>query len=342
MKTRRVVITGFGSPDVLALIEEEMPEPLVGQVRVKILAAGVAYADIGMRLGTYPSQRTGPPPFTPGYDIVGIVDKVGAGVTAVRPGDRVAALTTVGGYAEYLCLPAAELVPVPEGVDAAEAVSLVLNYVTAYQMLHRVAEVKSGEAILVHGAAGGVGTAFLQLGKLAALKTIGTASAAKLPLVEQLGATALDYRIGDWVGRVMALTASGVGSAYDPIGAENFRRSFRALRPGGILVTYGNYVASQRGHADAQAVVAAHAAREELKQQTGEGRRLANYFIGGMKEAHPDWFQSDLKTLLDLLAQKKISPVIAERLPLAKARRAHALLDQAAVSGKIVLIPSPA
>jgi len=342
MKYRRVVITEFGSPEVLAIIEEEMPEPLAGQVRVKILAAGVAYADIGMRLGTYPSQRTGAPPFTPGYDIVGVVDKVGAEVTAVRLGDRVAALTTVGGYAEYLCLPAAELMPVPAGVDSAEAVTLVLNYVTAYQMLHRVAEVKSGDTILVHGAAGGVGTAFLQLGKLAALKIIGTASSAKLALVERLGATVLDYRAEDWVGRVAALTRGGVDSAYDPIGAENFRKSFAALRPGGILVTYGNYVASQRGQADRQAIAAAAAIREQLKQQSDQGRRIANYFIGGMKEAHPDWFQSDLGTLLDLLSQKKISPVIAERLPLTEARRAHTLLDQAAVSGKIVLIPNRA
>jgi NADPH2:quinone reductase len=340
MKYKRVVITGFGSPDVLALIEDEMPEPLTGQVRVRILAAGVAYADIGMRLGTYPSQRTGAPPFTPGYDIVGLVDKVGADVPMVGLGERVAALTTVGGYAEYLCLPAAELVGVPAGVDSAEAVSLVLNYVTAYQMLHRVAEVKSGDTILVHGAAGGVGTGFLQLGKLADLKMLGTASAAKLALVERLGATALDYRTQDWVERVLALTTAGVDSAYDPIGAENFLRSYRALRPGGILVTYGNYVASQRGLVDRHAIAAAQATRERLRQQTDEGRRLANYFIGAMKEAHPDWFRSDLGMLLDLLAQKKIRPVIAERLPLAEARRAHALLDQAAVSGKIVLIPN--
>jgi NADPH:quinone reductase-like Zn-dependent oxidoreductase len=231
---------------------------------------------------------------------------------------------------------------VPVGVDPAEAVSLVLNYVTAYQMLHRVAEVKSRDTILVHGAAGGVGTAFLQLGRLADLKMLGTASAAKLALVERLGATALDYRAEDWVGRVLALTTGGVDSAYDPIGAENFQRSYRTLRPGGILVTYGNYVASQRGQVDRQAIAANRATLEQLKQLNEAGRRLANYFIGGMKEAHPEWFRSDLGALFDLLAQKKISPVIPQRLPLAEARRAHALLDQAAVSGKIVLIPNPA
>jgi NADPH:quinone reductase-like Zn-dependent oxidoreductase len=339
MKYKRIVITRFGSPEVLALIEADLPEPLPGQVRVRILAAGVAYADVGMRLGTYPAQRTGPPPFSPGYDIVGIVEKLGAEVTTAALGERVAALTTIGGYAEYLCVPAAELVPVPAGVDSAEAVSLVLNYVTAYQMLHRVAEVKSSDTILVHGAAGGVGTAFLQLGKLAALAMIGTASGAKQTVVEKLGATPIDYQTGDWVDRVLALTKGGVNSVYDPIGADNFRKSYSALRPGGILVTYGNYVASQRGQADPQAVTASRATIDQLKQQGEAGRRVASYFIGGMKASHPDWFQSDLAALFDLLAQKKLSPVIAERLPLAEARRAHELLDRAAVSGKIVLIP---
>ncbi len=342
MKYKRVVITGFGGPDVLAVIEDDVPVPQAGQVRIKILAAGVAYADIGMRLGTYPAQRTGAPPFSPGYDIVGVVDQLGAEVASVALGERVAALTTVGGYAEYLCVPAAEVVPVPAGVDAAEAVSLVLNYVTAYQMLHRVAAVRAGDTLLVHGAAGGVGTAFLQLGRLAGLQMLGTASKPKLALVEALGATALDYRAEDWVARVLALTAGGVASAYDPIGAENFRKSYRALKPGGLLVTYGNYVASQHGRADRQAIADSRALLDELKQPDAAGRRLASYFIGGLKEAHPDWFRSDLAALLDLLAQQQVRPIVAERLPLSEARRAHTLLGEAAVSGKIVLIPPAA
>jgi len=342
MKYKRVVITRFGGPEELAVIQEDVPEPAAGQARVKVEAAGVAYADIGMRLGTYPSQRTGQPPFTPGYDIVGVVDKLGPDTTGISVGQRVAALTTVGGYSEALCLPASQLVPVPAGVEPAEAVSLVLNYVTAYQMLHRVAEVKAGDWVLVHGAAGGVGTAFLQLGKLAGLRMVGTASQAKLALVEKLGATALDYRAGDWVARVRDLSGGGVHSAYDPIGADNFQKSFRALRPGGLLVTYGNYVASQRGQVNRQAMADSRTVTEHLKQADSAGRRLANYFIGGMKDAHPDWFRSDLTTLLGLLERKQVSPVIAERLPLTEAARAHTLLDNAAVAGKIVLIPNAA
>jgi NADPH:quinone reductase-like Zn-dependent oxidoreductase len=339
MNYKRVVIIAYGGPEVLAVVEEAVPEPLPGQARVRVEAAGVAYADIGMRLGTYPSQRTGQPPFTPGYDIVGVVDKLGAGAAGVQLGERVAALTTVGGYAEVLCLPASELVPVPAGVDPAEAVSLVLNYVTAHQMLYRVAAVKAGDMILVHGAAGGVGTAFLQLGSLAALRMLGTASQAKLALVRQLGATAFDHRAGDWVGHVRALADGGVHSAYDPIGPENFQKSYQALRPGGMLVTYGNYMASLHGRVDRQAIADGRAVLDQLRKPDGQGRRLANYFIGGMKDAHPDWFRADLLTLLGLLERKLISPVIAERIPLTEAPRAHALLDAAAVAGKIVLLP---
>lgn len=343
MKNKRVVVTQSGGPEVLRLIEEDLPEPASGQVWVKILAAGVAYADIGVRLGTYPVKDAVPGKVSPGYDIVGVVDKLGEGVTGWKVGQRAAALTVTGGYAEYLCLPAAELVPVPESVDTAEAVSLVLNYMTAYQMLHRVAEVQPGDWILVHGAAGGVGTALLQLGRLANLKMIGTASARKQALVAQLGAEAVNYQSEDFVARVRQITGEGVNSAYDPIGGENIARSFEALRPGGILVTYGNYIASQGGVSHPEEGARTNQIREALQKRIDENRsdskRLAGYFIGALKAQHSDWFRTDLEKLFQLLAQRQVAPVVAERIPLAEARRAHELLGSASVSGKIVLIP---
>ena len=174
MKNRRIIISRKGGPEVLKLIEEEAPSPAGGEVRVRVQAAGVAFADIMMREGLYPGAP--PVPFTPGYDIVGLVDEPGAGVKSLSPGKRVAALTKVGGYADYLCLPEKDLVEMPIGLDPAEAVCLVLNYMTAWQMLHRVAHVREGEKILIHGAAGGVGTALLQLGVLSGLELYGTAS----------------------------------------------------------------------------------------------------------------------------------------------------------------------
>ena len=157
MKNTRVIITAKGGPEVLKLIEEDIPEPGPGQVRLKNMVTGVAFADVLMRYGMYPKMP--PLPFSPGYDVVGVVDKLGSGVSGFNLGDMVAALTMTGGYSQYLCVAAAELVPVPAGVDPAEAVSLVLNYVTAQQMIHCIAELRPGQSVLIHGAAGGVGTA---------------------------------------------------------------------------------------------------------------------------------------------------------------------------------------
>src|SRR3989475_1392334 len=164
MRQMRIVVTHYGGPDELRAVEEERPEPKPGEVRVKVLAAGVSLPDVMMREGIHP--ETPRLPFTPGWDLVGVVDQLGDGVSGIEPGQIVAALPISGAYTEFLCLPERELVPVPSGLDAAEAVSLILNYVTAYQMLHRSAKVRSGQRVLIHGAAGGVGSALLQLGRL--------------------------------------------------------------------------------------------------------------------------------------------------------------------------------
>ena len=166
MSYNRVIITKFGGTEVLKVIEEAvLPEPKPGEVRVKVLVTSAAFTDVMIRNGKYPDVKE-KPPFSPGYDMVGIVDKLGEGVTRFKAGQRVADLTIIGAYSEYICLPESRLIPVPDGLDSAEAVSLILSYVTAYQMLHRVAKVKQGQHILVHGAGGAVGTAMLQLGNL--------------------------------------------------------------------------------------------------------------------------------------------------------------------------------
>src|SRR5215831_21286475 len=159
VKYTRIIVNHYGGPDELRVVEEECPEPKRGEVRVRMLAAGVALPDVMMREGIHP--ETPALPFTLGWDLVGVVDRLGAGVAQVKRGDTVAALPIHGAYAEFVCLPERELVPVPTGVDPAEAVTLVLNYITAYQMLHRSAHVEPGQRVLVHGASGGVGTALL-------------------------------------------------------------------------------------------------------------------------------------------------------------------------------------
>src|SRR5262249_40613050 len=160
--------------EALQVLEEEIPEPRYGEVRVRILAAGVSLPDLMAREGIHP--ETPSVPFTPGWDLVGVVDRLGEGVSGIETGQVVAALPISGAYAEFVCLAQRELVPVPPGLDPAEAVSVVLNYVTAFQMLHRSVNVERGQRVLIHGAGGGVGSALLQLGRLAGLEMYGTCS----------------------------------------------------------------------------------------------------------------------------------------------------------------------
>ncbi|NPV90174.1 MAG: zinc-binding dehydrogenase [Firmicutes bacterium] len=334
MRYKRVIITGFGGPEVLQVVEETaLPEPEPGEVRIKVLAAGAAFTDVMIRKGMYPDVKE-KPPFSPGYDLVGVVDKLGEGMTRFKVGQRVADLTVIGAYSEYLCLPADRLVPVPDGLDASEAVSVILAYVTAYQMLHRIAKVKARQRILIHGAGGAVGTAMLQLGRLLDLEMYGTASESKHGLIAQTGATPIDYRSEDWVTRLYDLTGDGVDFVFDPIGGVSFKQSLKAIRPGGKLVAYGFYNAVMgRGGS-----IPLDFIRVKLWNLLPNGRSTAFYSIGALRKKNPDWFAEDLSKLFALLGQGDIKPVIAARIPLVEARRAHELIEAAGAQGKIVLI----
>src|SRR5262249_12592510 len=246
MKYRHVVLERTGGPEVLRVVEDELPAPGPGQARVKVLAADVSFSHVAMGRGQYPGAAR--LPFTPGYAMVGVVDQVGPEAPGPVVGQVVAALTFYGSYSQYLCVAARDLVPVPSGVDPAEAVCLVLNDVAAYQMLHRVARVAPGGRILVHGAAGGVGTAFLELGRMAGLEVYGTASKSKHDLVTRLGASPIDYRAEYFVARVAALTGGrGVDAAFDPLGFAHLKQSACVVRQGGSIVGYGFYAAANRG-----------------------------------------------------------------------------------------------
>ncbi len=338
MGYKRVVITEFGGPEVLKLVEEtKLPEPKPGEVRVKVLVTSAAFTDVMIRKGQYPDVKE-KPPFSPGYDMVGIVDKLGEEVTHTKVGLRVADLTVIGAYSEYLCLPESRLTPVPEGLDPAEAVSLVLSYVTAHQLLHRVAKIKPGQRILITGAGGAVGTAMLQLGKLLDLEMYGTASKSKRDLIKQLGATPIDYQSEDIAASIHRLTPDGVDVAFDGVGGGSFKKSFSSLRRGGKLVAYGfsNVVLGKGGS------IPLGFMRVLLWNLLPNGRSTAFYSIGSLRKQHPDWFKEDLTQLLNLLAQNKIKPIITNRMPLAEARHAHELVERAEVQGKIVLNVSEA
>ena len=277
-----------------------------------------------------------------------MVDQLGDGVSAPEPGLIVAALPISGAYAEFVCLPQRELVPVPPGLDAAEAVSLVLNYVTAYQMLHRSARVRQGQRVLIHGAAGGVGSALLQLGRLAGLEMYGTCSSRGAPAVSEIGGIPIDYQQSDFVKEIRRLTGDGVDVVFDGIGGPHIWLSRKALRPGGMVVAYG-LTASLRG---GRLASGRSGRRHRFKEIRFFGlyivggwllpgrRRVVPYSIQWRKRLKPAEFRQDLIALFDLLQQWKIKPLIAQQFPLAEARQAHELLGKGGVTGKIVLVCS--
>jgi NADPH2:quinone reductase len=234
---RAVMLTKKGGPEMLQTVQLPVEDPGPGQLRVRVRAAGVGATDLTMLEGNY---RYAPKmPVVPGYEVAAVVDAIGPTVTGFELGQRVAALTVYGGFAELLVRSAADFIPIPDAVSDCQAAAVILNYVTAWQMIHRVAQVKAGQTALVTGAAGGVGTAALQLLRLAGVKTYGAASAAKHDRLRSLGATPIDYRSGPLDRLTRALEPEGVDYAFDAVGGANIGPCIGALRPGGLVVGFG-------------------------------------------------------------------------------------------------------
>lgn len=344
MRHQRIVVSQYGGPDVLHVVEEDAPEPKADEVRVKMLAAGVAMPDIMAREGIHP--ETPRVPFTPGWDLVGVVEQLGDQVSGFIPGQVVAAMPISGAYAEYLCLKKEELIPVPLGLDPAETVSLLLNYVTAYQMLTRSAKVKPGQSILIHGATGGVGTALLQLGRVLGLTMYGTCSSRGAPTVIELGGTPIDYGREDLVQEVLRVTGDGVDAVFDPFGGAHMWQSRQLLRAGGKVVAYGTTTtlraeglgSNRRGKRNPLHGIPIFGLYIAGGLLLPGKRRIVPYSIQWLKRLRPALFRQDAITLIDLLQRRQIKPLVAHRFPLSQARQAQELLAKGGVIGKIVLV----
>ncbi len=331
MPWNRVTLKAFGGPENLELeTVADLPEPGAGEVRIRVLVTSAAFTDVMIRKGMYPDVKD-KPPLTPGYDMVGIVDATGPGAARFTLGDRVADLTTIGAYAEYICLPEDHLTPVPEGVSEVDALGMILSAVTPYQMLTRVAKMTAGQSLLIHGAGGAVGTAMLQLARDAGFAAFGTDVASKHDLVRSLGATPIDADAPE--AALLEATGSGVDVVFDPLGADSLPRSLHALKPGGMLVAYGfqNEVVGRGGSIPMDFV------KLKLWDWLPNGHATAFYSIGAMRRKHPEWFRQDLATLFRLLAEGRFKPVVAEVLPLMKVREAHERVEAGDVAGKLVL-----
>lgn len=332
---RAVVLTKKGGLEALELRELPLEPPGPGQARVRVRASGVGFTDIIMRRGYYPYAPKFP--FTPGYEVVGDVEALGAGVTNLKPGQRVAALTVHGGYGEYLTRAAEEFIPVPEGLDDAEVTALILNYVTAYQMIHRFARIQPGQRALVTGAGGGVGTALLQLLRVAGAQVYGVDSPPKAEVVRELGATFINYKEKPFDQAVRALAPEGVDAAFDGIGGENISLCTNAVRKGGQVISYG-FTSAVGRDGSSNSLSSLTAMLSLFVGARLRGRRSSFYGITQIYRKDPKPLREDLPKLFDLLAKRQIQPLIAQRLPLLEGKEGQAILERGGVRGKIVLL----
>ena len=332
-KYKRIVIEAKGGTDVLKMVEEALPEPKPGEARIRVLAAGVGFADVMAQHGGYPLAPK--LPFTPGYDFAGIVDQLGEGVAGITEGQYVAALNPAFGcYAEYVCVNPELLVPVPEKIDPAEVVSLILNYLTAHCILHKKGQLREKETVLIHAAGGGVGTALLQLGKLLHLQMYGTASVRKHGVVREFGGIPIDYRSQDFLEFIHKEIPHGVDAAFDPIGGTNLRRSYQAVRKNGRVISYG-FAGDKFGGLGRMIFGILQMSLLNIRP---DGKRVRLCATPGEVKKDNSWYRETLTELLSMLSDRVIQPVIGARVPLVEVQRAHRLIEEGSVSGKVVLL----
>ncbi|WP_333776305.1 medium chain dehydrogenase/reductase family protein [Streptomyces sp. IBSBF 3136] len=334
-----VVLPGTVEPEGLELRHGAVPAPGAGQIVVRVEATGVSFAEQQMRRGRYYDQP--PFPFVPGYDLVGTVLTAGPGVTSGLVGRRVAALVKVGGWASHVLLDADDAVPVPDGIDAAEAEALVVNGITAWQMLHRKARVRDGGTVLVHGANGGVGTVLVQLARAAGLKVIGTASARHHETLRAMGVLPVDYT-QDVPALVRELAPGGVDAVFDHLGGRSVTDSWRLLAPGGTLVSYGS-ATTRDDTGSKQWPVLKILGRVWLWNALPNGRHAYFFNVWAGRALSKDRFRSrlraDLTEVFRALGRGEVTARIAARLPLTEVAEAMRLAESGTVAGKVVLIP---
>jgi NADPH:quinone reductase-like Zn-dependent oxidoreductase len=325
---RAVMLTKKGGPEVLQVVELPVENPGPGQLRIRVRAAGVGATDLTMLGGNY--MFAPKIPFVPGYEVAGVVEAMGPGVTGFEPGQRVAGLTVHGAFAELMVREAEHFLPIPEGVSDRDAAAVILNYVTAWQMIYRVAKVQRGQTALVTAAAGGVGTAALQLLRLAGVKAYGAASASKHALLRTLGATPIDYRAAPLDRLVRTLEPNGVDYAFDAVGGSNIGTCIGALKRGGMVVGFGFMAA------DSTLAKVAMFGNLFVGARL-RGRRGDFYGISALYRKDPKPLREDLPRIFALLAEKKIDPLVTHTFGLLEARKALELLATGSVQGKIVL-----
>jgi synaptic vesicle membrane protein VAT-1 len=337
---RQAVIPRHGPPDVFDIRQAPDPEPHDDEVRIRVRAIGVNFADVLARLGLYPDA--GKPPLVVGYEVAGVVDRAGRGVTGLHEGDRVMALTQFGGYADVVTVPAAHAFRFPDRLSDAEAAAVPVSYLTAALALYRMAALMPGETVLVHNAGGSVGIAALQLARLRRATVIGTASAFKHPALRSYGVEhTIDYRSGDVTAAVAEITRGrGVDVVLDPIGGGSFTASYRMLAPLGRLVIFGLSAAAPGERRSLLRAFRAWMATPRFNSMSLINR---NRGVFGLHLGHLWDQRAQLAPLVDLLMHElsggRLSPVIARTFPLERAAEAHRFIQSRQNIGKVVLTP---
>lgn len=337
---KQVWISRTGGPEVLEVREAPDPEPGAGQVRIRVAASGVNFADTMARIGLYPDAPK--IPCVVGYEVAGTVDRVGTGATGFAEGDRVMALIRFGGYSDVVVAPAVQVVKLPDALSYEKAAALPVNYLTAWIMLVVLGNVQAGEKVLVHAAAGGVGQAALQICKHRGAVVFGTASPGKHARLRELGVShCIDYTTQDFAEEVARLTAGrGVDIVLDALGGKALAKSYASLAPLGRLFTFGGSSFSSGGARKIWNI-----ATEFLGMPTFKplGLMDKNRGVFGVNLGHL-WGETArtqrlLKDILVLVENGVLDPVVDRSFPFARAGEAHMHLSDRKNFGKVLLVP---
>ncbi len=337
---RQIWIPKTGEPEVLEVQEAPDPEPKTGEVRIRVHASGVNFADILARMGLYPDSPK--LPAVVGYEVAGVVDGVGKGVEGFQDGDRVLAFTRFGGYSDVVCVPPDFVVPIPKNLDFAGAASLPVNWITAWIMLVRIGNVRAGDRVLVHACAGGVGTAAVQICRHFGAEVIGTASASKHERLRNMGvAHCIDYRTQDFEEEVRRLTdGRGVDIALDAVGGESFKKSYRSLGSFGRLFVFG---VSSFAPGKRRSVFAALGGLLKMPSFKPIPLMNRNRGVFGVNVGHlwdrGDELRSMLAEVIALFADGTFEPMVDCSFSFDEAAAAHRYIQDRKNFGKVVLTP---
>jgi NADPH:quinone reductase-like Zn-dependent oxidoreductase len=334
---RAAVVRRHGPPEVFEWREAPNPQPGAGEVLVRVRAAGINFADLLARMGLYPGAPK--PPFIPGLELAGTVE---ADAEGFRAGDRIAALTHSGAYAELIALPANRVFRIPAEMPFEDAAAIPVNYLTAYHSLFQMGNLQPGDRVLVHGAAGGVGVAAVQLAKSRGLVVFGTAGPSKQDFLRQLGVDhPLDYTREDFLAAVRRAAPDGIEMVMDPIGGRSFSQSYRCLGPAGRLVIYGfSAAAGPEGKRSLWRGAKAYFQTRRYHPLTLMSKNISVIGVHlGRLEKRGALLGSEMAEILRMYAAGEFRPVVGKTFPLAEAAAAHRYIHARQNIGKVLLLP---